>query len=224
MLSNTKIGSRIKECREYVKETQNDIAKVLSCSRQIVSYYENGKRMPNTTDLYLLSEHFGVSTDYLLGLSDVQTTNTDTKAICEATGLSEISVEFLKWCISDAAPFSLTTFLPAINFFIESQWNYRADNYRVETFELDAFPEIKNNSLYNLNLVELFSSYLFGDYQINDGLFKLGDSKLYVEGDGYSYAPYLVKQSDLIERFYLDKIEESLKTAKKEFFKRRYVK
>lgn len=44
-----------------------------------------------------IAKQLNVSTDYLFGLSEVATPNTDVKTICEYTGLSELSVNSLNW-------------------------------------------------------------------------------------------------------------------------------
>lgn len=95
MLDNKIIGERLKACRESTGEKQIDIANLLNAQRQIVSYYETGARMPNIEDLALLAKHFNTSVDYLLGLSDIKSTDTDLIAVCKYTGLSEDAADTL---------------------------------------------------------------------------------------------------------------------------------
>ena len=61
----------------------------------MISYFENGSRTPNIDDLIKLAEIFGTSTDYLLGLTDAQSTDLEVKYICDYTGLSEAAVSEL---------------------------------------------------------------------------------------------------------------------------------
>ncbi|MGN0546468.1 MAG: helix-turn-helix domain-containing protein [Acutalibacteraceae bacterium] len=93
MLSNNIIGERLKECRKAKKENQEDIAKILNVQRQIISYYETGTRTPNIDDLAKLAEHFDTSVDYLIGLSKSKSRNPKINAVCDYTGLSELSIE-----------------------------------------------------------------------------------------------------------------------------------
>lgn len=95
MLDNKIIGERLKACRESTGEKQIDIANLLNAQRQIVSYYETGTRMPNIEDLAILAKHFDTSVDYLLGLSDVKSNDTELTAVCNYTGLSEYAVTTL---------------------------------------------------------------------------------------------------------------------------------
>lgn len=95
MLSNKTIGERLKECRKAKKENQEDLAKLLNVQRQIISYYETGARTPNIEDLAILAKHFDTTVDYLIGLSDVKSTNIEVKSICDYTGLSEEAINRL---------------------------------------------------------------------------------------------------------------------------------
>lgn len=61
---------RIRELREDSDLTQREVAEHLNCSQQVYSNYELGQRDIPTQILIRLSVFYGVSTDYLLGLSD----------------------------------------------------------------------------------------------------------------------------------------------------------
>lgn len=57
-----------------------------------LSNYANDVQQPNISKLAVIADYFGVSADWLLGLSDVRTPDIKTKAICCYTGLSERAV------------------------------------------------------------------------------------------------------------------------------------
>lgn len=65
-------GNRIKNLREERDMKQEDLAKVLSISPSAVGMYERDEREPNDEITLKLAEYFGVSTDYLLGKSDIR--------------------------------------------------------------------------------------------------------------------------------------------------------
>ena len=50
--------------------SQNCLAKALHISMSAVNYWVNGKRQPSAEYIYMIAEYFGVSSDYLHGLSD----------------------------------------------------------------------------------------------------------------------------------------------------------
>lgn len=65
------IYRRIKDLREDRDLRQKDLAKALNCSQQVYSNYELGQRDIPTGVLIALSNFYGVSVDYILGISDV---------------------------------------------------------------------------------------------------------------------------------------------------------
>ncbi len=88
-------GQIIKKLREAQGMTQNDLAKKMHISRQIISYYETDTRMPNVDDIKFLAEQFNTTTDYLLGLTPNTTKDPEVTAICKYTGLSDDAVNNL---------------------------------------------------------------------------------------------------------------------------------
>lgn len=92
---NKIIGERIKEVRQQKKISQKEVAEKLSCKRELMSYYENGQRNITASTLIKLANILNVSSDYLLGLSNVKSTDTNIKSICDYTGLSEIAINNL---------------------------------------------------------------------------------------------------------------------------------
>ena len=61
---------RIRDLREDMDLTQKEVAQNLNCSQQVYSNYELGQRDIPTDILIKLSKFYGVSTDYILVLSD----------------------------------------------------------------------------------------------------------------------------------------------------------
>ncbi len=83
---------RFRQLKEESGKTQLQIATDLGLKQQAVSYYSNG-REPDYDTLIMIAGYFGVSLDYLLGMSDCKKPeNTD---FCVKTGLSEKAVEIL---------------------------------------------------------------------------------------------------------------------------------
>lgn len=62
--------NRIKQLREERGMSQVRLSIELGVSQETVSAYENGKHYPSVQSLIKLSEIFGVSCDYILGLSE----------------------------------------------------------------------------------------------------------------------------------------------------------
>ena len=59
--------------------TQKDLSEILGVDRTSISKYENGKQLPEVPILEKISDYFNVSTDYLLGKTDIR--NLESKTI-----------------------------------------------------------------------------------------------------------------------------------------------
>lgn len=66
------LGNRIKQLREELGLKQEELANKLSISPSAIGMYETNKREPNNELTIKLANFFGVTTDYLLGKSDVR--------------------------------------------------------------------------------------------------------------------------------------------------------
>ena len=64
--------NRIKKLRKEKKITQIRLSIELEVSQETISAYEKGKYYPSATMLIKLRDIFGVSIDYILGLSDTR--------------------------------------------------------------------------------------------------------------------------------------------------------
>ena len=64
------ISQRIKEIRKANGLTTEQFAQRIMCDKKTIQRYENEHSIPDTYNLKRISMEFGVSTDYILGLSD----------------------------------------------------------------------------------------------------------------------------------------------------------
>ena len=68
------LGTRLKQLRESVGKSKKEVAIDFKVHESTYGKYELGKREPSIEDLQRLADYFKVSTDYLLGKSDIPTT------------------------------------------------------------------------------------------------------------------------------------------------------
>ena len=61
---------RLKELREGKKETQQQLSMILNVSQTMISRYELGIAYPEIETLIAMAQHYHVSIDYLLGVSE----------------------------------------------------------------------------------------------------------------------------------------------------------
>lgn len=67
------LGKKIKELRKESNYTQRALALKLCIGYSTLAMYETGQRDPDTAMLVRIATFFKVSTDYLLGLSELRT-------------------------------------------------------------------------------------------------------------------------------------------------------
>ena len=70
MFSKEVFGLRLREIRKEKKETQDDLARLLDVGKSHSSEMERGNRTTTAEKIALICEHYKISADYLLGLSD----------------------------------------------------------------------------------------------------------------------------------------------------------
>ena len=69
-------AERLKELRKEKQLTVEQLANNIGSAKSTISRYENG-REPKGDIIRLLTEYFDVSIDYLMGVSDIRTPNTE---------------------------------------------------------------------------------------------------------------------------------------------------
>ena len=65
-------GERVKNLREDADLSQTELGKSVNMTQRKISYIECGKCEPSIDDIIAFCRRFGVSSDYLLGLSNKQ--------------------------------------------------------------------------------------------------------------------------------------------------------
>jgi len=66
------VGKRIRQLRKEKGVTQSELANYLGLTPKMISFYELENRYPPHDIILKISDYFNVSTDYLLGKSDVK--------------------------------------------------------------------------------------------------------------------------------------------------------
>lgn len=109
--------NRIRYLRELNGELQSDLAKILNITPVAIGNYENEKRDIPTESLKILSEHFDVSIDYLLGKSDIKSSSSNASSINDSDLHFTLSKED-KGYISEELKNNIRNY---INFIIEEE-------------------------------------------------------------------------------------------------------
>lgn len=88
-------STRLKELRIKKQISQSDLALELNLSNRTISMYEQGNSEPNVETLIRIANYFDVTTDFLVGLTDVKTTNLDISYMANYLGLNENTISSL---------------------------------------------------------------------------------------------------------------------------------
>lgn len=91
-LYNKPFPSALRELMRERNTTQQELADVLGKTRQSISYYCDGSSSPDWETIAAIAKFYSVSSDWLLGLTDVRSSNSDIHDVCEFTGLGENAV------------------------------------------------------------------------------------------------------------------------------------
>ena len=65
------LGLRLQQQRLLLKLSQKDVAEAINTSPSVISNYESGERTPSVENLMALAGLYRCSTDYLLGLDNI---------------------------------------------------------------------------------------------------------------------------------------------------------
>lgn len=140
--TNTNIvGERLNTVLMLRNIKQKELASFLKVPDNTISYFCSGKRIPNTQQLIQIALFLNISADYLLGLSDVQSSEADVKSVCDYLGLSELAVNRIKKL---TVPIHKSD-MHKVN---DNELDSYMDNYRIELNDL-AYLRSKNRSVLN---------------------------------------------------------------------------
>ena len=93
-----KTNVTVERLRRLIDETElprQAIADEMGCDVSTVTKHYNGTRNLTIDFIAMYARYFNVSSDYLLGLSEVRTVSPDTAMICRVTGLDDKAVQTL---------------------------------------------------------------------------------------------------------------------------------
>lgn len=89
------IGRRINTLLAETGKKQKELAECLGVKDNVVSYFCSGTRVPNTNQIVEIAKFFRIPSDFLLGLSNVKSTDPNVQNASNFTGLSDKAVETL---------------------------------------------------------------------------------------------------------------------------------
>ena len=203
MEQNEKIGMRIQALREEKGITQIELAKALNVkNRENIARWELGTRELKVGTIIQIAKYFNVSADYLLGMSDVKTTEQDIKIACKVTSLSEKSIENIKKSLIKEKKESRSLKI-YINSFIENECFTDFVSLLCQSIECFLFSEMGMRKLEEIE--PTFKDENITEQQVDDAILKKGknleDGLLYTTFADAVHKASLMEIYDVIKKF-----------------------
>lgn len=124
-----KLGERMAERRKDCGIKQKEVAKVLNVAVSTVSNYETDSHEPDLTNLSKIADMLHVSTDYLLGRTDIKfNVNVLNEPVCDAITKADILHMFEYLSKEDCAYLAKTIRLLYSNHMAKNNLHTRLQN------------------------------------------------------------------------------------------------
>lgn len=140
MVTRGTFATRLNKLLDDRKINQNEFAKMVSISDAAVSSYRHGQAEPKISVIAQMARALEVSTDYLIGLSDIESPNLEDISINRMLGLSGRAIEVLKmYKIESESVLPSAPRLKVLNYLLEQEMevplNGPANEDDIATFE-----------------------------------------------------------------------------------------
>lgn len=89
-------ATRLRELIDEAGIPQSALAEHIGVTRQAISAYSLGTSVPDIEKLEGIADYFGVSTEYLLGRTDIKKADASKQAAAEYLGLSEKAIDEIR--------------------------------------------------------------------------------------------------------------------------------
>lgn len=168
-MSDKKFNNKnLKEAIDNSRMTREQIADKVQCDTSSITKYYNGDRYPKTDVIIKLAKLFNVSTDYLLGVTDVATNDKDLQFVCDYTGFDERTITNLHNVKSVLEKEKNNNNIIENSIFINNE--SILEGHRGLTFYFKALSLIINNPKLTVEISNFYRT--MGFYLFNDNFFK----------------------------------------------------
>lgn len=236
---NAPVGKRIDYIRRKKGLSQKELGKAVGVEDKTIKRYENNKTNISLDMIKKIAVALDVTTDYLLGLTDLESIDSDYKNIYKIIGLTDDAVSVLK---EYNAIYDGEVLIPILNFLItqeklppdETQYEYMSiksentkwDNKKSEQWQnivnehyKKALQEWENkNYLPIISMIEYFFNLKVKDEKIYMADEKvrqfLGDDKI-----KELFPEAIISNENIADNVYLSQIKQQIKKLKQKYKK-----
>ena len=209
------LGGRLLQLMGECGETDKELAFILEekygikKSDELIKKWRNNERLPNADIVLALSDHYGVSADYLLGRDVPRCLDTDIQMICSYTGLSQNAVEVLHYCTLPAHE----SFFPGV----EAKPRRTVD-FINRVLDIESAPKC-DDELGPMLFETLFSR--MEDYVCSTGAWfedeQTGEKRQMIPVNFGGSMPMLLRVDEFLSGRLMESIRRSLETLRKEY-------
>ena len=93
-MNYSNFGENLRQLRKSCELTQKDFGAKVGLSKAVVSKYENGMGYPSFDMLVRISQYFGVTTDFLLGVARGKTIDVSDLTDSQIATIHQLIAEF----------------------------------------------------------------------------------------------------------------------------------
>ena len=223
--NNASVGEKIKYLRCNQLMNQEELANKVGRKREEITMFEKGSR---TIDIYTLkdiAQVFNVSTDYLLGLTNFESAETENRSINELTGLSDEAIINL----ININKYHNGNILTIINYLLEQEKMFPNEYYKqIEQTERTKEDDERlsrecrewKEKKYK-RLFALIDSYFNIIIEKEESLYITNNSIInkneIIDTSNCESVKEIISSKDVAETYLLDKIKLVLKEAKQQY-------
>lgn len=240
-LKDATIGERIDYVRRKKGLSQKDLGKAVGVEDKTIKRYENNKANIPLDMLKKIAVELDVTTDYLLGLTDLESTDITYKKIYKVIGLTDDAISVLE---EYNAMYDGQVLIPVLNFLIAQEklppdeisyetMSNRADNQEWDEKKKEQWQDIvkehyekemkkwkDKNYLPIISMIEYFFNLKVKDekiYMVDESIRKFfGDKKI----DGL-FPEAIISNENVADDVYLSQIKKQTKKLKQKYKKRK---
>lgn len=232
--TEAEIGKRIEYIRRKRGLSQTELGKALGVTKKTIIEYEDKNKIP-LNKIKKIAVALDVTTDYLLGVSDIETIDKNMEIVHKTTGLSNNAIKVLvQLNEQDNILYSLDTtykrYLDTISFLIEQEKRLPINVLSCSSASENALEEAEQQYNEQEEKLEQKYSYILSTIH-NYFTVEIENEKIHIKDNslknilGKKYTDFLpetvVSNEDIVNREYLMKIQAKLKQAKLKYKKKK---
>lgn len=229
------VGKRIDYIRRKKGLSQKDLGKAVGVEDKTIKRYENNKIKIPIDMLKKIAVTLDVTTDYLLGISDVETNDKNMKIVHKTTGLSNNAIKVLmELHEQDNILYSIDNnykrLIDTISYLIEQEKSFPISSFSSSSLSENALEEAEKQYNEQEREWDKRHSYILSTIH-NFFVVEVEEEKIHIKDNsmknilGKKYEDSLpetiVLSQDIVNREYLLKIQSKLKQLKQKYKQRK---